>query len=149
MTTSASRTADRTATAQGPRRATHVALWVLQILLAAVFAFSAFGKLSADPQQVAGFALMGLGTVGMYTIGTLELLGAIALLVPRLVGLAALAFVALMTGAVIATVLVVGGALVLVPATVGVFCVILAWGRRRSTVELAAAVRSGHLLRAA
>lgn len=137
---------DGTPTTPSPtrHRVSNAALWVLQVLLAVVFAFAAFGKLSADPQQVAGFTQMGLGITGMYIIGALELLGAIALLIPRLVGLAALAFVALMTGAVIATVLVMGAdPLVFVPFTVGVLCVVLAWGRRRSTADLLALVR-GH-----
>ena len=84
-------------------RPAHVGLWALQVLLAAVYAFSAFGKLTAEAQNVAGFEAMGLGTTGMYLIGALELTGAIAMFVPRLTGLAALCFVALMAGAVTIT----------------------------------------------
>jgi uncharacterized membrane protein YphA (DoxX/SURF4 family) len=116
-------------------------LWTLQVLLAAVYAFSAFGKLTADAQNVAGFEAMGLGTTGMYIIGALELAGAIAMFVPRLTGLAALCFVALMIGAVIATALVGGGALVAIPATVGVVAAVVAWGRRESTRRLVADLR--------
>jgi hypothetical protein len=122
-------------------RAANVGLWTLQVLLAAVYAFSAFGKLTAEAQNVAGFAAMGLGNTGMYIIGSLELAGAIAMFVPRLTGLAALCFVALMTGAVILTWMIGGGALVVIPATVGVVAAVVAWGRRDSTGRLVAALR--------
>lgn len=117
-------------------RAASAGLWVLQVLLAAVYAFSAFGKLTADPQNVAGFAAMGLGNTGMYIIGALELAGAIAMFIPVLTGLAATCFVALMVGAVIMTWAIGGGALVAIPATVGVVAAVVAWGRRDSTRRL-------------
>ncbi len=122
-------------------RIANIGLWTLQVLLAAVFAFSAFGKLTADAQNVAGFEAMGLGTTGMYIIGALELAGAIAMFVPRLTGLAATCFVALMIGAVIITVAIGGGALAAIPATVGVVAAVVAWGRRDSTRRLVAQVR--------
>ena len=78
--------ATATTTAATPRRtrsrAANVGLWTLQVLLAAVYAFSAFGKLSAEAQNVAGFQAMGLGNTGMYIIGSLELAGAIAMFIP-------------------------------------------------------------------
>ena len=130
-----------TAPATTTSRAANAGLWTLQVLLAAVYAFSAFGKLTAEAQNVAGFAAMGLGNTGMYVIGALELAGAIAMFVPRLTGLAALCFVALMTGAVIMTLAIGGGALVAIPATVGVLAAVVAWGRRDSTRRLVASVR--------
>jgi uncharacterized membrane protein YphA (DoxX/SURF4 family) len=122
-------------------RARNIGLWTLQVLLAAVYAFSALGKLTAEAQNVAGFQAMGLGNTGMYIIGCLELAGAIAMFVPRLTGLAALCFVALMTGAVIMTLAIGGGTLAAIPATVGVVAAIVAWGRRDSTRRLAASIR--------
>lgn len=123
------------------RRAGHIALWVLQVLLAAVYVMSAAGKLFADPVHVAGFEMMGLGNAGMYLVGTAELLGAIGLLVPRIAGAAALALVALMVGAVVLTLVFVGAAMAAVPAAVLVAVAVVAWGRRRSTAELVALVR--------
>jgi DoxX-like protein len=122
-------------------RRANVALWTLQVLLAAVYAFSAFGKLSAEAQNVAGFEAMGLGAPGMYTIGALELAGAIAMFIPRLTGLAALCFVALMIGAVTLTLVIGGGALALIPAVVGIVAAVVAWGRRDSTRALLELVR--------
>lgn len=78
MTATIATTSTRTA-----GRAGHVALWVLQVLLAAAYLFSASGKLAADPLQLLGFELFGLGAGGMYFVGTAEVLGAIALLIPR------------------------------------------------------------------
>jgi len=130
-----------TAPAPTTSRLANAGLWTLQVLLAVVYAFSAFGKLTAEAQNVAGFQAMGLGNTGMYIIGALELPGAIAMFVPRLTGLAALCFVALMTGAVIMTLAIGGGALAAIPATVGVVAAIVAWGRRDSTRRLVASVR--------
>ena len=130
-----------TAPAPTTSRLANVGLWTLQVLLAVVYAFSAFGKLTAEAQNVAGFQAMGLGNTGMYIIGALELAGAIAMFVPRLTGLAALCFVALMTGAVIMTLAVGGGALAAIPATVGVVAAVVAWGRRDSTRRLVASMR--------
>jgi uncharacterized membrane protein YphA (DoxX/SURF4 family) len=130
-----------TAPASTTSRLANAGLWTLQVLLAVVYAFSAFGKLTAEAQNVAGFQAMGLGNTGMYIIGALELAGAIAMFVPRLTGLAALCFVALMTGAVIMTLAIGGGALAAIPATVGVVAAVVAWGRRDSTRRLVASVR--------
>jgi uncharacterized membrane protein YphA (DoxX/SURF4 family) len=131
-----------TATPTTTSRGTNAVLWTLQVLLAAVYAFSAFGKLTAEAQNVAGFEAMGLGTTGMYLIGALELAGAIAMFVPRLAGLAALCFVALMAGAVIITWAMVGvDVFVAIPATVGVLAAVVAWGRRDSTRRLIAQLR--------
>jgi hypothetical protein len=138
MTAIATPAATRTRTTS---RAVGAGLWTLQVLLAAVYAFSAFGKLTAEAQNVAGFEAMGLGTTGMYIIGALELAGAIAMFVPALTGLAATCFVALMVGAVIMTWAIGGGALVAIPATVGVVAAVVAWGRRDSTRRLADQLR--------
>ncbi|MGH3798280.1 MAG: DoxX family protein [Pseudonocardiaceae bacterium] len=143
ITTQAVGSVGSSATARpgGQRRRGHVALWCLQVLAAGVFVMAAIPKVTADPQAVAGFTALGLGTVGMYIIGALELAGAIALLIPRLAGLAGLAFVALMIGAVLSTLLVLGASLVAMPAAVLVLVAVIAWGRRRSTAALIALAR--------
>jgi DoxX-like family len=141
-TMTASSAATRTATTPTTAsRAGNIGLWTLQVVLAVAYSFSAFGKLTAEAQNVAGFEAMGLGAPGMYAIGVLELAGAIAMFVPRLTGPAALCFVALMIGAVTLTLVIGGGVLALIPAVVGVLAAVVAWGRRRSTAALLAAVR--------
>lgn len=125
-------------------RVANRALWVLQVLTSALFVFASVPKLTADPMAVAGFDAMGLGTSGMYIIGGLELLGAVALLVPVLCGLAALAQVALMIGAVLLTLIFVGGgAMLAMPVGTLVVVTVIAWARRRRTVELIELIR-GH-----
>ncbi|MGI8816581.1 MAG: DoxX family protein [Pseudonocardia sp.] len=121
----------------GRSRAANLALWALQALLGALFVFSGSVKVTADPQTVAGFAQMGLGNAGIYLIGGLELEGAVALLIPGLAGFAALCLVALMVGAVVATVLTMGlSPLLTIPVVALIVAAIIAWGRRRDTVEL-------------
>ena len=136
MTTFATATTAAATPRRTRSRAANVALWTLQVVIAVIYAFSAFGKLTAEAQNVAGFEAMGLGAPGMYIIGLLELAGAIAMFVPALTGLAATCFVALMIGAVTLTWMVGGGALVAIPATVGVVAAVVAWGRRDSTRRL-------------
>lgn len=96
---------------------------------------------------MAGFNAIGLGVVGMYVIGSLEIAGAVALLIPPLSGLAGLAFVGLMIGAVATTLLVFGAGMVTLPTIVLVLAAIIAWGRRRRTDQLIALI--GNLWRLA
>ncbi|MBV9142386.1 MAG: DoxX family protein [Pseudonocardiales bacterium] len=78
---------------ESPSRSTsrglNVTLWVLQGVLALVFALSAVMKFTAAPQAVEVFEAMGTASWLPYVIGLLEVVGAIALLIPRLSGLAA------------------------------------------------------------
>jgi uncharacterized membrane protein YphA (DoxX/SURF4 family) len=130
-----------TAAPARPGRAANIGLWTLQVLTAAVFVFAAIPKITADPMAVAGFAMMGIGPAGMLTIGLLELAGAIAMFTPRLTGLAALCQVALMIGAVTTTLVYMDPVMAVLPAVVLVVVAVIAYGRRRSTVELIAFLR--------
>jgi uncharacterized membrane protein YphA (DoxX/SURF4 family) len=124
------------------RRGANVALWVLQVLTAALFVFAAIPKLTADPMAVAGFDMMGLGAPGMYAIGVLEVLGAVALLVPILCGLAALAQILLMIGAVTYTAIFFGGgAILILPVLTLIVVSVIAWARRDRTIALLGLVR--------
>ncbi len=144
MTTTATKTASTAAstatTTRTRRRSTNVALWVLQVLLAATFALGGVNKLIGEAQTVAGFEQIGWGTWFMYLIGALEVAGAIALLIPILSGLAGLAFLGLMTGAVIMQATAFDGEMVAVPAVVGVLVAVVAWARRDRTAQLATLV---------
>jgi hypothetical protein len=61
--------------------------------------------------------------------------------IPRLTGLAALCQVALMIGAVTTTLVYVDPAMAVLPAVVLAVAAVIAYGRRRSTVELVTALR--------
>lgn len=118
------------------RRWVNVTLWVLQGLLAISYAFPGILKVTGEKQTVAGFDRIGLGDWFRYLIGTLEIAGAIGLLIPILCGLASLAFVGLMIGATITQIVVFDGDMVANPVIVGVVVAVVAWGRRDRTVAL-------------
>jgi hypothetical protein len=110
-------------------RGLNITLWILQGLLGAFFIVaSAAPKLFGAEAAAAGFDLIGWGDWFMYFIGALELLGGVALCIPRLSGLAAIGLSLLMIGAAIFN-----GALldypVLTPLLLLVFVAFVAWGR--------------------
>ncbi|MBA2618813.1 MAG: DoxX family protein [Rubrobacter sp.] len=80
-------------------RVLNIALWALQALLAIQFAMDGLVKVIGDPTMVEMFATTGIGQWFRYVVGTLELAGAVGVLVPRHSGLAALGLVCLMVGA--------------------------------------------------
>src|SRR5882762_6219247 len=103
---------DNTQSASGSRsmaKVINVLLWVLQIGAAGMFLMVGFLKLSGDPQLVGLFKAIGIGQWFRYLTGTLEVVGAILLLIPRTSGLAALILAAIMICAVVTHVFVVGG----------------------------------------
>lgn len=118
----------------------HVGLWILQIVAAGMFLMVGFLKLSGDPRMVGLFDAIGLGQWFRYVTGSLEVLGAVLLLIPRLSGLGALLLMGVMLGAVPTHLFVVGGsplqAIILLIVT-GV----VAWGRRKRTMKLFAEIR--------
>jgi uncharacterized membrane protein YphA (DoxX/SURF4 family) len=105
-----------------------------------MFLMVGFFKLSGDPQMVGLFDAIGLGQWFRYLTGSLEVLGAVLLLIPRLSGLGALLLVGTMLGAVATHLFVVGGsplpAIILLVVT-GV----VAWGRRQRTMNILAGLR--------
>ncbi len=58
-------------------------LWILQVLAAALFLFSAYAKWTSVPVVVEAFGKIGLGQWFRYFTGCVELCGAILLLIPR------------------------------------------------------------------
>ncbi|MFJ3668526.1 DoxX family protein [Streptomyces sp. NPDC090106] len=130
------------ATARG-RRA-RAALRTVQVLLALFFAVaSALPKLIALPAAVDSFAEIGWGDTGMYVIGTLELAGAVALLVPVLQSVAALALSGLMVGAFVVQVSVFDGENAATPLILIVPLALVAWARREQNARLPRLVRRG------
>jgi putative oxidoreductase len=134
---------DATATRQAPSaRWTGAALWVLQAVLAFQFAGGGLLKLTGAPELVELFATIGAGQWLRYLVGTLEVAGAVGLLVPRLSGLAALGLACLMLGAT-ATNLVVLGESAWLPIGLLLASAVVAWGRRSRTRALVARHGSG------
>ncbi|WLW55854.1 DoxX family protein [Streptomyces sp. YU58] len=123
------------ATARG-RRA-RIALRALQVVLALFYVFaSAVPKLIAHPSAAEGFETMGWGSAGMYTIGLLELAGAIALLIPVLQSVAAIALSGLMVGAFVVTLTYFNGENAATPLILILPLALIAWARRDSNRRL-------------
>lgn len=106
----------------------NVALWALQVLLAAIFVMAAVPKFLGDPTMVATFEAVGVGQWLRYVTGACEIAGAIGLLVPRLTGLAALGLVGVMIGATV-TNLLTAPPLAVVTLVLGALLGLVAWRR--------------------
>jgi putative oxidoreductase len=120
----------------------NVGLWILQIGAAGMFLMVGFFKLSGDPRMVGLFDAIGVGQWFRYVTGSLEVLGAVLLLIPRLSGLGALLLVGAMLGAVATHLFVVDGSALGATILLSVTGVI-AWGRRKRTIYLFAELRQG------
>ena len=113
----------------------NVGLWIFQIGAAGMFLMAGFSKLSGDPQMIGLFDAIGLGQWFRYVTGSLEVLSAILLLIPRLSGLGALLLVGTMLGAVATHLFLVGGSPL--PAIILLIVTgVIAWGRRQRTMNL-------------
>jgi putative oxidoreductase len=86
-----------------------IALWSLQILVAAAFLMAGFAKLSGQPVMVQMFEKIGIGQWIRYVTGTVELVSAILLLVPRVVPVGAALLVCTMCVAVLTHLVKLGG----------------------------------------
>lgn len=118
-------------------RRARIALRALQVVLALFYAVaSALPKLIAHPSATEIFADMGWGDVGMYTIGVLELAGAVALLVRPLQSVAAISLGALMVGAFVTQLTVFDGQNAATPVILLVPLALIAWARRGQNREL-------------
>lgn len=121
-------------------RAATTALWILQGGAALMFLLAGSLKLSGVPEMVATFDAIGFGQWFRYTTGAIEVVAAIALLLPRTAVFGALLLVPTMVGAVV-THLVIGGPIAPAAVLLGVTSVI-AWARRDDLRPVAAALRS-------
>ena len=118
-----------------PERLRNAGLWVLQIAGAAMFFMAGTPKLTGAENMIQVFAAVGLGQWLRYFTGILEVVGAVALLVPNFAGLAALWLTAVMVAAVIAHLTVLGGSPA-IPLALLIGMAIVAWGRRERTARL-------------
>jgi putative oxidoreductase len=102
MTTLSSTSITASQTPAIPRgRVGLVALWLTQIALAAMFLFAGGLKLTGVPQLVALFDAIGIGQWLRYVTGSIEVVSAVALLVPGWAAFGALLLIPTMVGAVI------------------------------------------------
>ena len=90
-----------------PSSKMNIVIWVLRVLMAALFLFAAFGKLSGMAMMVQEFDTVGLGQWFRYFTGVVELAGALALLIPAASGFGAILLLLVDIGAFIAQVAVI------------------------------------------
>ncbi|MER6345639.1 DoxX family protein [Streptomyces sp. NPDC001595] len=122
---------------RGARLGAGIGLRALQVVLALFFGIaSALPKLIAHSSAVEPFEEMGWGDAGMYTIGALELAGAVALLVPVLQSVAAASLGGLMVGAFVVQLTVFDGENAATPLVLLAPLALIAWARRGHNAEL-------------
>ena len=106
-----------------------VALWLTQIALAGMFTLAGGLKLAGVPVMVALFDAIGVGQWFRYVTGSIEIVSAVALLVPSWAAFGALLLVPTMIGAVFTHLFIVGGSAA--PAAVALTASLaIAWARR-------------------
>lgn len=64
-------------------KALSIGIWILRVLLGVMFLFAAAMKISAQPMMVAEFEAIGLGQWFRYFTALVEVVGGLAILVPR------------------------------------------------------------------
>ena len=85
-----------------PGKALNIALWTLQVLAALAFLAAGSGKLLGSADMIALFDAVGVGQWFRYVTGSLEVLGALLLIVPGKAALGAVLLACVMAGAVVA-----------------------------------------------
>jgi putative oxidoreductase len=106
-----------------------IALWALHVALAGMFLLAGGSKLAGAPAMLALFEAIGIGQWFRYVTGAVEVVSALALLVPSLAAFSAVALVVTMTAAVATHLFVVGGSVA--PAVVLLLgSLVVAWARR-------------------
>ncbi len=92
---------DAAAALPGSRSKT-IIVWILRILMAALFLFASFMKLSGQPMMVEEFDLFGVGQWFRILTGLLELAGGVAVAVPPVSVFGAMLLLAVDAGALVA-----------------------------------------------
>ena len=140
MSTSGTTRGSRDAPPRNRGRAVTVALWALQALLALMFAMAGPAKIFGEQAMVEMFATIGIGQWFRYAVGTLEIFGAVGVLIPRVSGPAALGLVCLMAGAALTNLFVLGAS-PLLPLGLLVAGAVVARGGWPQTATLAGRTR--------
>ena len=111
----------------------NLTLWALQVILAAMFAY--FGATKFDPHQkfwIQMFAQIGIGQWFRYVVGSLEIVCAALLLVPKAAAGAAAVLACTMAGAALVHLVVIGdGYAAVFPTFPMVLLLVIAWKRHQ------------------
>jgi putative oxidoreductase len=113
-----------------PSKALTLTLWGVQILTALAFLAAGGSKLSSAPAMVDMFEKIGLGQWFRYVTGSLEVVGALLLLVPRTSAIGGWLLAAVMIGAIGTHLFIIGGSPI--PAAVLlVLAIMIGWNRSK------------------
>ena len=118
-----------------PGKALNIVLWTLQVLVALVLVAAGSGKLLGSPDMIALFDAVGIGQWFRYVTGSLEVLGALLLIVPGKTALGAVLLACVMAGAVVAHLTVLPTPPT-VPLVLFALTTLIAWGRRSELAGL-------------
>ena len=129
------RTANHGLAAGMPGKVLNLVLWALQVLVALAFVAAGSGKLLGSADMLALFDAIGVGQWFRYVTGTLEVLGALLLIVPRQAVFGALLLLCVMAGAILTHLTVLHTA---PTASLALFALAaaIAWGRRSQLAGL-------------
>lgn len=112
------------------------ALWIVQILLAALFVFAGVSKLMMPAEQLTAAGPLSAGFLRF--ISVCEILGAFGLVLPGLfkirpglTPLAALGLLVIMIGATVVTLMTMAWTWAILPAVTGIFLAFVIYGRWR------------------
>jgi putative oxidoreductase len=128
MSNSPSITAARTSPVHRSRLAL-IALWGVQVVLAGMFLLAGGSKLAGAAAMVALFDAVAVGQWFRYVTGGIEVVSAVALLVPSLAPFGAAALVATMIGAIATHLFIIGGSPG-VPVLLLLGSLVIVWARR-------------------
>ena len=118
-----------------PGRALNIALWTLQVLVALVLLAAGSGKLVGSAAMVALFDAIGIGQWFRYVTGSLEVLGALLLIVPGTTAFGAVLLACVLAGAVVTHLTVLHTAPT-APLLLFALTALIAFGRRSQLVNL-------------
>jgi putative oxidoreductase len=118
-----------------PGKALNIVLWTLQVLLALAFVAAGSRKLLGTSDMIALFDAVGVGQWFRYVTGSLEVLGALLLIVPGKTALGAVLLACVMAGAVVAHLTVLHTAAT-APLVLFALVALIAWGRRSQLAGL-------------
>ena len=112
----------------------NIMLWVLQVTGAIIFIKAGGAKLAGGPAMVQLFDHVGVGQWFRYLTGSLEIVGAVCLLIPRCCSAGAMLLAAIMAGAVFAQIFIISGNPAL-PIVLFLLMCLIAWMRRNPTAS--------------
>jgi len=129
------RTANHAFATAARGKALNIALWTLQVLVALVLLAAGSGKLVGSAAMVALFDAIGIGQWFRYVTGSLEVLGALLLIVPGTTAFGAVLLACVLAGAVVTHLTVLHTAPT-APLVLFALTALIAFGRRSQLVNL-------------